>query len=110
MAVPNSGNELSLASIYFELNDNDYTAFDPDDLDFDEDGMSLLNLSTGGNPPNEAINTGNASSNRPDGSAPHAMSEFYGYDHDLVVVPTWSSVFSNFLIEEVEVVQPRYLL
>ena len=28
------------------------------------------------------INTLNASANRPDGSAPHAMSEFYSYDHD----------------------------
>ncbi len=28
------------------------------------------------------INTGNASANRPDGAAPHAMSEFYSYDHD----------------------------
>ena len=29
------------------------------------------------------INTGNASANRPDGSTPHQMSEFYSYDHDL---------------------------
>ena len=29
------------------------------------------------------INTGNAASDRPDGSTPHAMSEFYSYDHDL---------------------------
>ena len=28
------------------------------------------------------INTLNLSANRPDGSAPHAMSEFYSYDHD----------------------------
>tara|TARA_R100000152_G_C6755021_1_gene178740 strand:+ start:58 stop:672 length:615 start_codon:yes stop_codon:yes gene_type:complete len=28
------------------------------------------------------INTLNASSDRPDGSAPHAMSEFYSYNHD----------------------------
>lgn len=28
-----------------------------------------------------AINTNNASADRPDGSAPHAMSEFYSYDH-----------------------------
>ncbi len=27
------------------------------------------------------INTANASSDRPDGNAPHAMSEFYSYDH-----------------------------
>jgi len=28
------------------------------------------------------INTLNLSANRPDGSAPHAMTEFYSYDHD----------------------------
>ena len=27
------------------------------------------------------INTNNASSDRPDGTAPHAISEFYSYDH-----------------------------
>ena len=29
------------------------------------------------------ISTTNLSANRPDGSAPHAMSEFYSYDHDI---------------------------
>jgi hypothetical protein len=29
------------------------------------------------------INTANDSGDRPDGNAPHAMSEFYSYDHDL---------------------------
>ena len=29
------------------------------------------------------INTANDAANRPDGSAPHAMSEFYSYDHNL---------------------------
>ena len=28
------------------------------------------------------INTANASGDRPDGSAPHSMSEFYSYNHD----------------------------
>ena len=28
------------------------------------------------------INTNNASADRPDGTAPHAMTEFYSYDHD----------------------------
>ena len=50
----------------------------------DGESPSLLNLSTGGSPPGQAINTANNhSDNRPDGSAPHAMSEFYSYDHDL---------------------------
>ena len=77
MAVPSSG-ELSLVGIFSELNEDDYTAMNPDG-----ESPSLLNLSTGGSPPGQAINTNNASSNRPDGSAPHAMSEFYSYDHDL---------------------------
>ena len=36
------------------------------------------------------INTGNDAANRPDGSAPHAMSEFYSYNHSAtsVGVPT----------------------
>ena len=44
------------------------------------------------------INTGNASGDRPDGSAPHAMSEFYSYDHDLVTNATfnaWTGSFSG---------------
>lgn len=36
------------------------------------------------------INTANASADRPDGSAPHAMSEFYSYDHDLSST-SWST-------------------
>ena len=37
------------------------------------------------------INTQNASDDRPDGSAPHAMTEFYSYDHDLAGT-SWSVV------------------
>ena len=77
MAVPSSG-ELSLVGIFSELNEDDYTSMNPD-----QEVISLTNCSTGGNPPNQTINTGNNPSNRPDGSAPHAMSEFYSYDHDL---------------------------
>ena len=36
------------------------------------------------------INTQNDSADRPDGSAPHAMSEFYSYDHDLAGT-SWST-------------------
>jgi len=38
------------------------------------------------------INTANASSDRPDGNAPHAMSEFYSYDHSAT-----SLTFSSFV-------------
>ena len=42
------------------------------------------------------INTGNAASDRPDGAAPHAMSEFYSYDHDLVTNATFGSWIGSF--------------
>jgi hypothetical protein len=42
------------------------------------------------------INTGNASANRPDTNAPHAMSEFYSYDHDLVTNATFGSWVGSF--------------
>jgi hypothetical protein len=42
------------------------------------------------------INTGNDSDDRPDGNAPHAMSEFYSYDHDLVTNATFGSWVGSF--------------
>ena len=82
MAVPASGNQLSLNSIYNELDDNNYNGGTTNA------DVSLTNLSTGGNPPNESLNTSNDAANRPDGSAPHAMSEFYSYDHDIIAIAT----------------------
>ena len=84
MAVPDSG-VLSLLAIYNELAENNYSS------GTSRTNVSLTNLSTGGNPPNEAINTVNAEGDRPDGgSNNHAMSEFYSYNHDAagVGVPT----------------------
>ena len=46
------------------------------------------------------INTANASADRPDGSAPHSMSEFYSYDHDLVTT-SWSSPPADFTMSGV---------
>ena len=46
------------------------------------------------------INTANASADRPDGSAPHAISEFYSYDHDLVTT-SWSSPPADFTMSGV---------
>ena len=47
------------------------------------------------------INTVNDSGDRPDGSAPHAISEFYSYDHDAVAANasfgTWSDTTIRFL-------------
>ena len=72
MAVPSSG-ALSLAGIRAELATNTYNASATTQ-------SSLLECSNG---TVATINTANASSDRPDGSTPHAMSEFYAYDHDL---------------------------
>ena len=41
------------------------------------------------------INTANASGDRPDGSAPHSMSEFYSYNHSAAST-SWSNVPSDF--------------
>ena len=35
------------------------------------------------------INTNNASADRPDGSAPHAMTEFYSYNHTEASIAGW---------------------
>tara|TARA_R100000742_G_C4263288_1_gene81138 strand:+ start:63 stop:1118 length:1056 start_codon:yes stop_codon:yes gene_type:complete len=70
MAVPSSG-ALSLAGIRAELVENTYATNATNQT-------SLLACSNGDV---STINTGNT--DRPDGSAPHAMSEFYNYDHDL---------------------------
>jgi len=37
------------------------------------------------------INTANDSADRPDGSAPHNMTEFYSYDHDASSGPSWTT-------------------
>ena len=83
MAVPGSG-ELKLVGIYSEKNEGDYTAFNADGAtDISLRGLSdnsfddSSELGSG----DEDINLANVSANRPDGSEPHAMSEFYDYDH-----------------------------
>ena len=42
------------------------------------------------------INTNNGSGYRPDGSAPHSMSEFYAYNHTNDNTTSWSSVPGDF--------------
>ena len=81
MALAASG-QISINDIYTETgNENEINA-------------SLKDISDG---TFVTINTENASANRPDGSAPHAMSEFYSYDHDLTNTSygTWSSGQQN---------------
>jgi len=73
MAVPANGTaNLSLRGIMDELSNNNYngTAVFAN--------ISLKGCSDG---TVATINTNNANGNRPNGSAPHTMSEFYAYDH-----------------------------
>lgn len=81
MAVPSSG-ALSLIGIMREVKTNNYNHSNG------YFGISLYSLSTGGQ---GAINTANASTDRPDGNAPHLMSEFYNYDHDKVSTTSFSA-------------------
>ena len=48
-----------------------------------QSGVFQISLTEASNGTVATINTANASADRPDGAAPHAMSEFYSYDHDL---------------------------
>lgn len=79
MAVPSSGS-LSLLGVKRELSNNNYSASNS------HSNISLKSCSDG---TVATINTGNSSSNRPNGSAPHSMSEFYAYDHDLTTVTAY---------------------
>ena len=53
------------------------------------------------------INTVNDSADRPDGSAPHAISEFYSYDHDAVAANTTFGTFSDTTIRFVGIISGR---
>jgi len=78
MALTSSG-EIKISQIQSEL---DYAS--------NRVNASLKSLSDGsGALFGHTINTANASADRPDGSAPHAMTEFYSYDHDAGV--SWSA-------------------
>tara|TARA_R100000995_G_C3480218_1_gene123399 strand:+ start:1201 stop:2280 length:1080 start_codon:yes stop_codon:yes gene_type:complete len=73
MAVPASGNSLSLLGIKREVEVNNYN--DTDNT-YTNIGLGELALNT-------EINTFGLNANEePDDTAPHAMSEWYSYDHD----------------------------
>ena len=74
MAVPFTG-ALSLRGIAKEKNYNNYNS-----LSNPGSNLSLTNMSIGTQ--FGLINTANSATNRPNGSSPHQMSEFYAYDHD----------------------------
>ena len=80
MAVPSSG-ELSLQGISKEMLQNDYNYAN------NTTNVSLAAMSTSISPYN--VNSG--STDKPDGVAPHKMSEFYGYDNDAVNVTAFTS-------------------
>lgn len=87
MAVPSSGS-LSLFGIAKEVHLDNYNNTVPapgsGGTNWSQLGypsISLGNMSTGAGG-FDAINTANASADRPNGSTPHSMSEFYAYDHD----------------------------
>lgn len=86
MAVPNSG-ELSMIALFAEIDDDDYTS------SAQADNVSLKELSDG---TIATINTNNGSGYRPNGSAPHSMSEFYAYNHTNNNTTSWSSVPGDF--------------
>lgn len=85
MAVPSSG-AISMAGLAAEKLNDDYG-----DADFD-DTISLTDLFLGGddNGSHEEWPVTNTDSDSfPNTSAPHAMSEWYGYDHDAEGEPTF---------------------
>ena len=61
-----------------------------------ESGVFQISLTEASDGTVATINTANDSGDRPDGSAPHAMSEFYSYDHDLVTNATFGSWVGSF--------------
>lgn len=72
---------ISMEGVKNEIDNDDYTEED------NYDNISLQELSDG---TAGTINTANSSDDRPDGVAPHALSEFANYDHDFagVTAPT----------------------
>mgnify|MGYP001414086057 CR=1 FL=1 len=75
MSVPASGNPIGMKEIYNEIRENQYNS------GTDRSGLQIT-LSSLSDGTYDTINTNNAASDRPDGSAPHGMDEFYGYNHD----------------------------
>jgi len=98
MAVPSSGS-LSLRRIAAEK------VFDNYDITLDGFAQatlgttSLTDVSTSGNsngstPSFDATNTN--SSSYPNGTTPHSMSEFYGYDHNASSISSGTLYYSSF--------------
>ena len=82
MAVPSSG-AISMIGIRREIGTNNYSALNT------YSNISLSSMSVGFT---GTINTNNSSTNRPNGTTPHQMSEFYAYNHDEPSAVSYSSV------------------
>lgn len=85
MAVPDATTAISLAKIRNEIEENNY---DHSLYGYTTGSTSLADLSDG---TIDTINTNNDSADRPDGSTPHAMSEFFSYDHDAAPAFSWGT-------------------
>ena len=92
MAVPASGNSISMAGVKTEIEDNSY-----DDGSEDYSNISLADMSDG---TDGTISRGNLPANRPDGEEPHSLSEFYSYDHD-ATEPSFFDTMADFDISAV---------
>ena len=90
MAVPDATTAITLAKIRDEIENNNYNN---SIYGYTSAATSLTSLSNG---TYATINTQNASADRPDGSAPHAMSEFFSYDHDKQAAFSWPTPVGGF--------------
>ena len=84
MPVPGANNEITMGKIYQEVDGSGYVAHDG------SEEVSLKDLSTGSAP--DSINQN--STNKPDGTEPHQMSEFHGYNHSASPPFGWNSINS----------------
>ena len=85
MAVPASGNSLSLGSIAFEKLEDDYDQGAAGTIDPSYGPFSLRDVTLGGATTVGAEDydvTNAISPSHPDNDASYGMSEFYSYDHD----------------------------
>ena len=78
MPVPSSPTEISLGKVRQEL-ESTGTSDDYNDGPYDDNETSMKRAEAG---TYDTINTNNDSGDRPNGSAPYSMAEWYDYDHN----------------------------
>lgn len=91
MAVPSSGT-LSMYNLAREKHHDDYSSNQNILIP-----ISMYDLVNGGNTNGSGVSydvTTQASSSKPDATAPHAMSEWYSYDHDTISITVYESSWS----------------